>query len=232
MAERLYAWWDFAQHHTKELIALGAVLLIAIVVVHGLIGRSKQQNIDAMTGYIMAELLYEQAEQLAVSGDAQRSVEALQAAYSLARDVAGQNRNRSWGRRAAILAARIGILTGREEEVMSSMLDLLSSRPSTDIANEARLHLAIAQENRGGENDLAGAAANYERIISTEPEGSIVRANAMMGMARLEMRSGDYDAAGRWLEEALVLQADTSEYERYLLETIEWETAATATEEG
>ncbi|MBN1433911.1 hypothetical protein JW921_04070 [Candidatus Fermentibacterales bacterium] len=222
VAERLYEWWSFSRTHTTQLILGGVAVIAAIAVMSSLLGRSRAQELEAMAGYLTAELIYEQAEQQAASGSSEQAVQALQAAWTVAGEVASQHRNRIWGRRAALLSARLGILMGRNEEVISSMQELLAAQPPREVSNQARLHLAVALENRGGVEDLQNAYTRYSEILESAPPTSVIRAEAMEGLARLEMRSGDYAAARGWLDGALEVLPDTSMYIRHLLTTIEW----------
>ena len=222
VAENLFKLWTYTTEHLKEIIGAGIIILVLIIVVTGLIASSKKQNRDAMAGYLLAEMTYENSEQLIVSGDAESAMQALNVAYSISLDVYNQNRNRIWGQRAAILSAKIGIITGRNEEVITSILELLSTNPSDEISISAYLHLAVAQENRGGSEDLDNARLNYLSVIDIAGENSISTSDAMAGLSRLDFLDENYEESREWLEKSLEITSDTTEYLKNQLTRLNW----------
>lgn len=222
VAEKLSTAWEFLRTHVKE-VAIGcAVFLVAILVVQGVISSGRKQNADSMARYILAETLFEQAEQLAVSGRPDEAASALNQAYLLASEVYDRNQNREWGRRAAILAAKAGILLGREGDVIETMQSLLGSRPDRFTAQSARLHLGIALENRGGEQDKAIAVANFTEVAADSADYPVMSAEALAGLSRLSFTAGDLEASRILLERAMEIRGDTTEFDEYQIARIEW----------
>ena len=106
VAENLATAWDFLRSHIKE-TAIGCVVLLALIlVIQSVIQSSRRQNAESMARYILAETLFEQAEQLSAAGNMDQAAAALNQAYMVAGEVYSRNQNRDWGRRAAILAAK------------------------------------------------------------------------------------------------------------------------------
>lgn len=223
VAENLQKGWDFGRAHLKGLLIACAAVAVGIVAIQAAVRTSRSQNEDAMARYLFADMLYEQAEQLALSSQPEQASGLLTQAYTLSTSTYEQNQNRIWGRRSAILAAKTGILLGRYDDVIGSLQQLLGSNPQREIAVAAMLHLAIATENRGGPQDLAGARESYTALLADSSEYPMVAAEALSGLARLSMLDGDYPSAREWLERALALKADTTDFDRYLLAEMEWQ---------
>jgi hypothetical protein len=222
VAENLSMAWEFLRTHVKE-VAIGCVVvLVALLVVQGLISSGRKQNADSMARYILAETLFEQAEQLAVSGRPDEAASALNQAYLLASEVYDRNQNREWGRRAAILAAKAGIMLGREGDVIETMQTLLGSRPDRLTAQSARLHLGIALENRGSEQDKTIAWDNYSEVAADSADYPLMAAEALAGLSRLSMSVGDLEAARSSLDRSMELRRDTTEFDEYQLARMEW----------
>ena len=77
IAENLVKAWDFVRDHIKEVAIGAAVVLVVIVAVQALGNTSRNQNARAMARYMMADLMYEQCEQMALSGQAQQLQESV-----------------------------------------------------------------------------------------------------------------------------------------------------------
>jgi tetratricopeptide (TPR) repeat protein len=221
IAENLMKGMNFVQSHLKELIGLGIAIVVGIIVVQMLVGSSRTAENEAMAGFITADVLFAQAEQYSASGQPEMAMQALQACYSLSSEIYSQNSNRAWGRRAAILSAKAGIVLARYEEVISRMQELLSTRPATHIANGARIHLAIALENRGSSEDLANAMTHLKEIIESSAINSRIAAEAMAGLSRIAYRQSQYDQARDWLEKSLAITQDTTDFISYQLARLE-----------
>jgi tetratricopeptide (TPR) repeat protein len=221
VAENLQKAWEFGRAHLKGLVIALAVVAVGIVALQAAFRTSRSQNDDAMARYLFADMLYEQAEQSALSGQTQQASGLLTQAYSLSTSTYEQNQNRIWGRRSAILAAKTGILLGRSEEVISLLQQLLGSRPQQEIAVTALLHLSIATENRGGPQDLVVARDGYTRLLADSSDYPMVAAEAMSGLARLSLQDRDYPSAQEWLDRSLALKADTTDFDRYMLAQLE-----------
>ena len=223
VAENLEKAWEFGRAHIKGLIIACVAVAIGIVAIQAAVKTSRSQNDDAMARYLFADMLYEQAEQLAISSQAQQASGVLAQAHTLATSTYEQNRNRIWGRRAAILAAKAGILLGRYDETIETMQQLLGARPQREIAVAARLHLAVALENRAGVEDLSGARETYTALLSDSSDYPMIAAEAMAGLSRLSLSEGDYPSAREWLDRSLALKADTTDFDRYLLARLDWQ---------
>jgi tetratricopeptide (TPR) repeat protein len=222
IAENLMKGMDFLQSHLKELIGLGIIIVVGIIVVQMVVGSSRKAENEAMAGYITADILFAQAEQYSAANQPETSVQALQACYTLATEVYSQNSNRSWGRRAAILSAKAGIILGLDEQVITTLQDLLSTGPDPEIANGARIHLAIALENRGGIEDLRNAALHLQEVVDQAPAESMIAAEAMAGLARIAYRREEYEEAADWLARSLAITGDTTDFASYQLARLEF----------
>lgn len=222
VAENLQKAWDFTREHIKE-VAIGCVVVvIAILVVQTLVATSRRQNEQAMARYMLVDLMYEQAEQMAEAGQAQQATSTLMQAYQLAVETYEQNPTRHWGRRAAVLSAKIGIILGRYDEVIERLQQMLASGPGKLAEVSAGLHLAIALETRGGEEDLRNARNLYTELLADSARFPMLAAEAMNGLARLAWRQGDIEGAGDWLERCLAITQDTTAFIAYQLNRIEW----------
>lgn len=222
VAENLTKAWSFLRSHIKETAIGCAVILVLIIVIQGLVASATKQNAESMAQYILAETMFEQAEQLAVAGRAEEAASALNQAYSLASDVFERNQNRDWGRRAAILAAKAGIMLGREDEVIGTLQTLLGARPEKMIELSARLHLGVALENRGSLEDLAIARTNFTDILADSSDYPLMAAEALAGLSRLSYAGGDLEAARSWLDQSLVMKQDTTDFDEFQLARLEW----------
>ena len=221
IAENLMKGMGFVQTHLKELIGLGIAVVFGIIVLQMVIGSSRTAENEAMAGFITADILFAQAEQYSASNQPEMAMQALQACYALSSEVYSQHSNRSWGRRAAILSAKAGIVLARYEEVIVRMQDLLSTGPAAHITNGARIHLAIALENRGGAEDLTNAMMHLQEIIESSPADSRIAAEAMAGISRISYMREDYDQARTWLERSLAITQDTTDFISYQLARLE-----------
>jgi hypothetical protein len=222
IAENLVKAWDFVRDHVKEVAIGAAVVLVVIIAVQALGNTSRSQNERAMARYMMADLMYEQCEQMALAGQSQQATAVLMQAYTLAVETYEQNSNRIWGQRSAVLSAKIGILLGRFDEVIELMQSMIASRPEREIEVTARLHLAVALENRGSISDLQSARENYMAILADSSDFPAMLPEVCTGLARISMSEDDYQAAAGWVEMSVVARGDTTEYERYLISMIEW----------
>lgn len=205
----------FIQEHLKEMIGAAIAIVIAILVIQAVIKSSRDAENDAMANFITAEILFSQAEQYSTANQPEAAMQALQTSYVLAVEVYNQHSNRSWGRRAAILSAKSGIVLGRDGEVITRMQDLLSTNLPTHIENGARIHLAVALENRGGVEDLLNAEIHLQAILDNTLPDSRIAAEAMAGFSRIAYRHGDYSGAREWLESSLAITEDTTAFISY-----------------
>ncbi|MBD3370749.1 tetratricopeptide repeat protein [Candidatus Fermentibacteria bacterium] len=223
IADALLKGWEFTQRYLKEIIGAFVLIILVIVVVQTLSGRSGQQDARALARYLTADRLYEQAVQLSVSGMHEQSIQALTNTYRLAARVYSENPGRIWGRRAAILQAKCGVMLGRTEEAIDVLNQLMASNPSEFVRKSAQLHLAIALENRGDSEDLLNAMELCRNLLSTTNDTSGVAHEAMMAMARIWYQKDQPDSSLKWLQRSLVLQEDTTGFERYMLAELRWQ---------
>ena len=207
----------FVQSHLKEMIGAAITIVIAIIVIQSVIGSSRDAENDAMANFITAEILFSQAEQYSIANQPEAAMQALQTSYVLAVEIYNQHSNRSWGRRAAILSAKAGIVLGRDEEVITRMQDLLSTNLPTHIENGARIHLAIALENRGGAEDLLNAEFHLQAILDNSLPDSRMAAEVMASLSRIAYRGGNYPEALELLESSLAITEDTTAFISYQL---------------
>lgn len=207
----------FVQSHLKEMIGAAITIVIAIIVIQSVIGSSRDAENDAMANFITAEILFSQAEQYSIANQPEAAMQALQTSYVLAVEIYNQHSNRSWGRRAAILSAKAGIVLGRDEEVITRMQDLLSTNLPTHIENGARIHLAIALENRGGAEDLLNAEFHLQAILDNSLPDSRMAAEVMASLSRIAYRGGNYPEALELLESSLAITGDTTAFISYQL---------------
>jgi hypothetical protein len=221
IGDNLMKGMSFVQTHLKELIGLGIAVIVGILVIQMVVGSSRNAENEAMAGFITADMLFAQAEQYSASNQPEMAMQALQACYTLSSEIYQQHSGRSWGRRAAVLSAKAGIVLGRDEEVIGRMQDLLATGPALHIANGARIHLAIALENRGGSQDISNAMSVLEEVLASSPDDSPVAAEAMAAMSRLAWRREDYAASMDWLERSLAITRDTTAFISYQLARLE-----------
>jgi len=121
-----------------------------------------------------------------------------------------------------VLSAKAGILLGRYDEVITRLQQLMSSRPQQQIEVSARLHMAVALENRAGSEDLLNARDNYTALLADSADFPLIAAEAMGGLARLSLAESDIPSARAWLERSLAMKADTTDFEEYMLARMDW----------
>ena len=221
VAENLMKGMEFVQSHLKELIGAAIAIVVGMLIIQMVVRSSESSENEAMAGFITADILFAQAEQYSASNQPEAAMQALQASYVMANEVYSQHGNRSWGRRAAILSAKAGIVLGLDEEVITQMQDLLTANPASHIANGARIHLAIALENRGGVEDLVNAQVHLQEILDSSLPDSRIAAEAMSCLSRIAYRQADYDASREWLERSLAITEDTTDFISYQLARLE-----------
>lgn len=222
IADWLLKAWEFSQRYLKEIVGAFVLIVLVIVVTQVLTERSSEQGAMALARYLTAERMYQQAVQLSVSGMHEQSIQALTGTYRLAARVYSENPGRIWGRRAAILQAKCGILLGRTEEAIDVLNQLMASNPSEFVRTAAQLHLAVALENRGDPEDLLNAMDLCREIVRTTNDTSGVAQEAMMAMARIWLKREEPDSSMRWLNRSLSLKEDTTGFERYMLAKLQW----------
>jgi len=126
------------------------------------------------------------------------------------------------GQRSALMAAKLGIVFGMEEQVITEMQDFLATNPDIQHANSARLHLAVALENRGGGADLSNSRDLYSEVLSTVDGESQMAWEAISGLSRIAYATGDLQNSREHLEAALAIFPDTTEFQAYQLARLEY----------
>lgn len=97
----------FIKARYKELLGGLLLLIIAVVAMNAVSTASKRSEESAMAGFITASGLYDQAMRFAAGGDMQATVQALDACNAIATETWNQHPQRSWGRRCAVLSAKV-----------------------------------------------------------------------------------------------------------------------------
>ncbi len=210
----------FVKARYKELLGGLLVLILAIVVINVLVSASKKAEESAMAGFITASGIYDQAMRAAASGDARTTIQALDACNAMAMETWNQHPQRSWGRRCAVLASKVMILQGNNDQAITILGELLAAGPAKDVEMSAQIHMATALENRGSRQDLENAAAGYRRVLELagdNPDFTPVAAEAMMGLSRVSWAMGDAGGAEEWLGRSLELNPDTTAFIGYSL---------------
>ncbi|MEN8209947.1 MAG: hypothetical protein ABFR50_11930 [Candidatus Fermentibacteria bacterium] len=213
----------FLQQHLKQFIIGGIALVVAVLVIQSLSGNAQRQADESIAQYYLAGQLYSMGMENLRYGDIETSIGQLQGAQQIARNNYRTYPGRVSGRRSAILSAKIGILFGMNSEVISELLDFIASDPGTDLENSASLHLAIALENRGGENDLINAQDLYRDILENTPENSQLALESYSGLSRILFTLEDYEGSRENLNAALAVSADTTDFVSYQITRLDME---------
>lgn len=207
----------YLQDHLKQFI-IGAVILVVIVLVVQSVSQSAdRQADDASAQYYLAGQLYDMGMNSFRYGQFEMAIGQLQTARQIASNNFRAYPGRTAGKRSAILAAKIGIILSLESEVIPALQSFIASDPGADIKDSARLHLAIALENRGGENDLVIAKELYFEILENTTERSQLAWESNYGLSRISFRSNNYEASREYLLSALEISRDTTAFMFYQL---------------
>jgi len=102
------------------------------------------------------------------------------------------------------------------------MQSLLSSRPDAMTKASALLHLGVALENRGGEQDLLNARNSYSTVAGDSVKYPIMAAEALAGLSRISMADGDVETARNLLVRSIEMRGDTTEFDEYQLARMDW----------
>ncbi len=207
----------YLQDHLKQFIIGAAILVVIVLVVQSVSQNAGRQADDASAQYYLAGQLYDMGMNSFRYGQYEMAIGQLQTARQIASNNFRAFPGRISGKRSAILAAKIGIMLSMESEVIPSLQSFIASDPGDDIENSARLHLAIALENRGGENDLIIAQELYLEILNFSPANSQIAWESNYGLSRISFRSNDYETSREYLHSALEISRDTTEFMYYQL---------------
>ncbi len=210
----------FVKARYKELLGGLLVVILAFIAINAITNSSRRSEQNAMAGFITASGLYDQALQYAARGDLQSTVQALDACNAIATETWNQHPQRSWGRRCAVISAKVMIMQGQNDPAITLLGELLATRPARDVEIAALIHMATALENRGSPQDLENADESYNRLLELT-EGNedfmLVTAETMKGLSRVAWAQGDTQGASEWLAASLELNPDTTEFVGYQL---------------
>ncbi|MCK4504227.1 MAG: hypothetical protein KAW14_01310 [Candidatus Aegiribacteria sp.] len=205
----------YLQDHLKQFIIGAAVLVVLVLIFQSVTQNADRQANDASAQYYLAGQLYDMGMNSFRYGQFEMAIGQLQTARQIASNNFRTYPGRISGKRSAILAAKIGIMLSMESEVIPTLQSFIASDPGADIENSARLHLAIALENRGGENDLVNAQNLYSEILDNTDERSQLAWESYYGLSRILFRSNDYETSRQYLQSALEISRDTTDFMYY-----------------
>ena len=224
VAENLIKAWTFFNDHIKAIVAGMIAVIVAIFVIQSVVDSSKSGNRQALALHLMADTYLTQAMSASVSGQEQQAQMAL-SLLGQTRQIAmmnyQNNPGRIWGVRSAVLAAKCSILMGAEQEAIDLLNEILAAGPSDQLRAEILIHMATAQENRGGQGDLEGAAANCREILEIVPDSSSMAMEAMSLLGSLAMQQNDLEAANDYIGTVTELRGDTTNFQMYQLRRLE-----------
>ncbi len=211
----------FIQEHLRQFIIGGIALIAAIFVIQSLSGDADRQANECLAQYYLAGQMYNMGIENLRHGDIETAVAQLQGAQQIARNNYRTYPGKESGRRSVILAAKIGIVFGMNEDAINDLQDFIAIDPGQDLENSASLHLAIALENRGGSNDLTNAQNLYRNILANTPEHSQLAWESYSGLSRILYTLDDYEASKANLEAALEISQDTTDFVSYQIARLE-----------
>ncbi|NOQ22538.1 MAG: hypothetical protein GQ565_07805 [Candidatus Aegiribacteria sp.] len=211
----------FLQEHLRQFIVGGIVLVVAVLVIQSLFSNADRQDNECMAQYYLAGQMYNMGMENLRYGDIETSIGQLQTAQQIAKNNYRTYPGKESGRRSVILAAKIGIMFGMNNEVITDLQDFMAADPGRDLDNSASLHLAIALENRGGANDLINAQNFYLRILANTQEHSQLAWESYSGLARILYTLEDYEASRANLDAALEISQDTTDFVSYQIARLE-----------
>lgn len=211
----------FLQDHTRQFIIGGIALIVAVLLIQSISSNADRQADECLAQYYLAGQLYNMGMENLRYGDIETAIGQLQSAQQISKNNYRNYPGRESGRRSIILAAKVGIMFGMNGEVITDLQNFLASDPGSDLENSASLHLAIALENRGGDNDLTNALDLYRNILENTPEHSLLAWESYSGLSRILYRLEDYETSMANLEAALEISQDTTQYVSYQIERLE-----------
>ncbi|MCD4701765.1 MAG: hypothetical protein K8S24_07920 [Candidatus Aegiribacteria sp.] len=209
------------QDHTRQFIIGGIALIVAVLVIQSLSSDADRQANECLAQYYLAGQMYNMGMENLRYGDIETAVEQLQSAQQTANNNYRTYPGKESGKRSIILAAKIGIMFGMNDDVIAELQNFLAADPGRDLENSASLHLAIALENRGGANDLTNAQDLYQNILESTPENSQLALESYSGLSRILYTLEDYEASSANLEAALEISQDTTSFVSYQIARLE-----------
>lgn len=219
--EALFSGVTYLQNHIKHFIIGGIALMVVVLIIQSLSGNAERQANESLAQYYLAGQLYTIGMDNLRYGDIETAIGQLQGAQQIARNNFSTYPGRESGKRSAILAAKIGIMFGMHNEVITNLQNFIATDPGKNLENSANLHLAIALENRGSSNDLAIAQDLFRKILENNPENSQLALESYSGLSRIQYTLEDYENSRANLEAALVISQDTTEFISYQIARLE-----------
>lgn len=207
----------YLQEHLKQFIIGAVILVVLVLVVQSVSQNADRQADESSAQYYLAGQLYDMGMNSFRYGQFEAAINQFQTARQIASNNFRAYPGRSSGKRSAVLAAKIGIMLGMESEVIPALQSFIASNPGTEFENSASLHLAIALENRGGENDLVIAQEMYTEILEITPANSQLAWESNYGLSRLFFKQNDYENSRLYLHSALEISRDTTDFMYYQL---------------
>ena len=211
----------YLQVHLKQFIIAGIAIIVLVLIVQSLTGNAERQANESLAQYLLSAQLYNMGLDNLRYGDVETAVGQLQSAQQIARNNYHSYPGRESGKRSVILAAKIGIMFGMNSEVITDLQDLIAADPGRDLENSANLHLAIALENRGDVSDLSIAQDLYREILRNTPENSQLAWESYSGISRILYVMEDYQESRAYIDSALAISKDTTDFVSYQLERLE-----------
>jgi len=212
----------FLQKHIRGIAMSAGVLVILILIIQSFSLSAKNQGNESVANLYLVGQMYEMALGGFQSGQYDMAMGQLQMVRSLALNNYAAYPGRDSGQWSAVLAAKIGIVFGMDEQVITELQDFLATNPDIQHANPARLHLAIALENRGSGADLSTARDLFSEVHGTVDAQSQMAWEAISGLSRIAYTMGDLQSSRDHLETALSLFPDTTEFQAYQLARLEY----------
>jgi hypothetical protein len=224
VAENLMKGWAFFNQHIKAIVIGFIAIVLVIFIVNSAVSSSEAGRRQSLAMHLLADTYLSQALSATTSGQselAQQALTGIQNARQLATQNYRANPGSVWGRRSGILAAKCSILLGADGEAIEVLNEMLAAGISRHIRAETLIHLATAQENRGGSGDLEGAETNAREILEIVADSSAMAAEATELLGRVSIARGDLEAAEDYIAAAAGMRGDTTEFQRYQLRSIQ-----------
>lgn len=217
VGEKLEGGLVFLQTHQKEVIGVLIAVIVILLVGQYLFSRRSAAANEAMAGFVTSGQIFNQSASAASMNQLEQAFQGMDAAYTMATQTWNGNPQNQWGRRAAVLAAKIDIIRGNYDSAISTLSTLLAANPGESIRISALLHMGIVLENRGSEQDLQNAAGAYEEVLQLADEDRMVRSEALHGLSRVNFAAGRAQESLDYLQQALAMGTDTTAFENYRL---------------
>ncbi len=211
----------YLQEHIKQFIIGAVILVVLVLVVQSVSQSADRQSDEAFAQYYLAGQFYDMGMNSFRYGQFEMAIGQLQTARQIASNNFRAYPGRISGKRSAILAAKIGIILSMDSEVIPALQSFIASSPGIDLENSARLHLAIALENRGGENDLIIAHELFSELLEITPANSQLAWESNYGISRILFLNREYEASRQYLQSALEISQDTTDFMYYQLSRLD-----------